>query len=142
MTVAILGGAVAQTPAYLRRAETDYRIEWYSGTGCGGQYRNKHQNSCRMTHVPTGIVRTSGARERMANLRDARAAVDRALDEMAGAELASGTNAARCGQIGSGMRGDKRRTYRQRDNQVTDHITGRTSTYAAALAGKMDAFWV
>lgn len=31
------------------------RIEYYSGTGGGGQHRNKHQNACRMTHLPTGI---------------------------------------------------------------------------------------
>lgn len=57
------------------------------------------------------------------------------------AEFASGTNAARRCQVGSGMRGDKRRTYRERDDRVTDHVTGRSTTYTAALAGKLDALW-
>lgn len=33
----------------------DFRVEWYSGSGAGGQHRNKHQNCCRITHLETGI---------------------------------------------------------------------------------------
>lgn len=33
----------------------DFKIDWYSGTGAGGQHRNKHANCCRITHVETGI---------------------------------------------------------------------------------------
>ena len=39
-----------------RRSESDFKIEWYSGTGCGGQNRNKIMSSCRLTHLPSGIV--------------------------------------------------------------------------------------
>jgi protein subunit release factor A len=34
----------------------DFKIEWYSGTGAGGQHRNKHMNCCRITHIETGIM--------------------------------------------------------------------------------------
>ena len=34
----------------------DFRIEWYSGSGAGGQHRNKHQNCCRITHIESGMV--------------------------------------------------------------------------------------
>ncbi len=33
----------------------DFRVTWYSGTGAGGQHRNKHQNCCRIVHQETGI---------------------------------------------------------------------------------------
>ena len=34
----------------------DFRVDWFSGTGGGGQHRNKHQNCCRITHIETGLV--------------------------------------------------------------------------------------
>lgn len=43
--------------------EKDFVYEWYSGTGPGGQHRNKTQNCCRCRHEPTGIQAT-GARSR------------------------------------------------------------------------------
>lgn len=38
-------------------------------------------------------------------------------------------NEARRGQLGTGMRGDKRRTIRQQDGGVVDHVTGKTWRY-------------
>lgn len=50
----------------------DFRIDWFSGKGAGGQHRNKHQNCCRMTHIPTGMTATGQShRERPANQREA-----------------------------------------------------------------------
>jgi len=46
----------------------DFRIDWFSGTGSGGQHRNKHQNCCRITHIETGITaQGTESRERVAN---------------------------------------------------------------------------
>lgn len=44
-------------------SKNDLLIEWFSGSGPGGQYRNKHQNCCRMTHKPSGVTVTA-TRER------------------------------------------------------------------------------
>ena len=50
----------------------DFKIEWFSGTGGGGQYRNKHQNCCRITHLETGLrTQETRHRERPANQKSA-----------------------------------------------------------------------
>lgn len=50
----------------------DFKIEWFSGSGAGGQHRNKHQNCCRMTHIDSGVMKSGTKhREREKNKRDA-----------------------------------------------------------------------
>lgn len=50
----------------------DFEVTWFSGTGCGGQYRNKHQNCCRIKHIETGIIGTGQSnRDRIANQKEA-----------------------------------------------------------------------
>ena len=50
----------------------DFRVEWFSGTGAGGQHRNKHQNCCRITHIETGLrAQGTESRERAPNQRRA-----------------------------------------------------------------------
>jgi protein subunit release factor A len=50
----------------------DFTLDWYSGSGAGGQHRNKHQNCLRLTHIPSGITVTAAdGRDRPANLRRA-----------------------------------------------------------------------
>jgi hypothetical protein len=50
----------------------DFRVEFFSGTGAGGQYRNKHQNCVRIHHPKSGVIVTGQSnRERTANIKDA-----------------------------------------------------------------------
>jgi len=50
----------------------DFRLDWYSGSGAGGQHRNKHQNCLRLTHIPSGITVTAAeGRDRPGNQRKA-----------------------------------------------------------------------
>ena len=44
-------------------------------------------------------------------------------------------------QVGSGMRGDKRRTYREKDDSVLDHITNMKASYTRILKGEIELLW-
>ena len=141
VTVAVIDPDVAVSDAYARREDDDFRIEWFSGTGKGGQNRNKVQCSCRVIHIPTGITETRQGRERTSNLTSAKAAIFIALDAAARGESSFKQATDRKEQVGSGMRGDKRRTYRFQDDQVNDHLTNKTASTKAVMKGDIDLLW-
>ena len=95
--------------------------------GKGGQHVQKTDSAVQVTHLPTGLqVRSHEERSQRQNrltalrkLRERLAAARREADAAARA-------ADRRDQVGSGMRGDKRRTVREQDGVVVDHETGRT----------------
>ena len=56
----------------LHLTKKDFKLEWYSGSGAGGQHRNKHQNCCRITHIETGLTANgTSSRSRVTNQREA-----------------------------------------------------------------------
>ena len=124
-----------------RFTENDVVVEWYSGTGAGGQHRNKHQNSCRVRHLPTGIVKSAQTRTRENSYRLALGALREAVETQGLAGASQSMNDGRRAQIGSGQRGDKRRTYRFRDDSVTDHVTGRTARCTQVMKGCFEKLW-
>lgn len=118
--------------------ERDVRVQWFSGSGPGGQNRNKVQACARLTHVPTGIVRTAQTRSRETSYREALAALAEAVTAVARSESAARANDARRGQIGSGQRADKDRTFRFQDDTARDHATGRRARLSDVMSGRFD----
>jgi len=56
----------------LHLTKKDFKLEWFSGQGAGGQHRNKHQNCCRLTHLESGLtVNGTDSRSRVENQRTA-----------------------------------------------------------------------
>lgn len=122
-------------------SEEHFRVEWFSGTGKGGQHRNKKQNSCRMIHIPTGIVESRQGRKREDNLRQAKAAILTTLQDKQRNHYKSQSQGLKKTQMGSGMRGDKIRTYRFQDDQVVDHNTGKTAKASKVMRGGFNLLW-
>lgn len=121
--------------------DTDFKIEWYSGTGAGGQHRNKHQNSCRITHIPTGIVTTSQTRSRISSLESAKKSIMAQLENSSFYAQKLEIDKDRKLQVGSGMRGDKIRTYRFQDDIVKDHNTDKSASVSKVLRGNFELLW-
>ena len=44
----------------------------------------------------------------------------------------------RNGQIGNGERSDKKRTYREKDDRVIDHETGKSASLKQFMRGKLE----
>lgn len=140
-TVAVIDPGVVGSELYSRRADSDFRTEWFQSLGAGGQNANKHHNCCRVIHVPTGLRRESKGKSRESNLRQAKAALIDSLDQLARADRHGRIADDRKTQVGSGQRGDKRRTYRFQEDRVRDDITGKTARLSEVLSGRFDLLW-
>lgn len=140
VTCAVLDHARAAS-AYDQRSEKDFSYRWFSGTGKGGQHRNKHQNCLELTHIPTGLSQVANGRSRESNEREATHRLNAMLDSLRDSQNDVETNRTRAGQIGSGMRGDKRRTYRFQDDSITDHVTGKTVSCKRFMRGDIERLW-
>lgn len=139
VTVAVIDRIEGIGPSTI--PDCDLKVEWYSGTGAGGQHRNKHQNSCRITHLPTGVVATAQTRSRQNSYNLAIQNIQKELDADAKRRYNSNIASTRKDQVGSGMRGDKIRTYRFQDDRVQDHLTGKTASTKKVLQGNFELLW-
>jgi peptide chain release factor 1 len=133
ITVAVLAEP-RQLDVVLRPEDVD--IETMRGSGAGGQHRNKTDSAVRARHRPTGIeVRCEAERSQHANRDLAMRVLAARVADQEQRAVDGARDADRRRQIGSGMRGDKRRTIRQQDDRVTDHVDGRSWRFEAYARG-------
>ena len=121
--------------------ERDLKIEWYSGTGAGGQRRNKVQSSCRITHIPTGVICSSQTRSRENSYKSALSELTDRVNKANSATQHQAHRTIKRKQVGSGMRGDKIRTIRLTDDRATDHRNDKRCKASAYMKGHMDELW-
>lgn len=67
--------------------------------------------------------------------------IQKRLDETVRIKYNKAIAQDRKAQVGSGMRGDKIRTYRFQDDRVQDHVSNKTASVKKVLAGNFDLLW-
>ena len=120
--------------------DKDIRIDTFCSSGPGGQSVNTTYSAVRLTHIPTGIVVSQ--QDEKSQVKNRAKAMKVLRSRLYEAELQKQHDAIakeRKGQVGTGDRSEKIRTYNFPQSRVTDHrINFTTHQLQTVLDGSLD----
>ena len=120
--------------------EKDLRVDTFCSSGPGGQSVNTTYSAVRVTHLPTGIVVSQqDEKSQIKNRAKAMKVLRSRLYDMEMRKQQEAIAKERRGQVGTGERSEKIRTYNFKENRITDHrINFTMHQLADALDGDLD----
>lgn len=135
VTVAVMS---AEQAARIAVTRVDVDMRFTRDTGPGGQHRNKTDSCVVLTHRETGVSVKIDGRNQHQNRRVAFDVLNERLQQETERAQRQLRNVERAQQVGSGERGDKIRTYREQDDRVTDHRSGKSARLGDVMKGRLD----
>jgi len=119
-------------------SESDLEVRYTTGTGAGGQHKNRTSSCVIMKHIPSGLKIKIDGRNQHQNYREAKKELQKKLNSLNNSNFKSDEKEEKRNQVGINNRSNKMRTYNVKTGLVKNHISGKKTSLRNIYKGKLE----